>query len=205
MAGKLSFLLPSLLLVWFLAAAVTCQQTTDPPPLDPNCGSRQFPCTEFNTTVPVGECNTTTGNCSCQITSNTSLSLNDCFFQNYTANICQVRKCYFYQPDGTCTQGNRRIVALLLSIFLINFGAANFYIERYDLAIVQIILGLALCVFQFGSCAVAGTRDGETTPPCIICCSINSVLSLLFLAWWLADLVIFATNSRLDGNKCPLY
>ncbi len=170
--------------------------------IDPDCNTREFPCTATNTSVPVGECNVTTGNCSCD----TPLSVARCFLLNETANLCEPRKCFTLLSDGTCREGRRRrVVALLLSIFLINFGAANFYIERYDLAIVQIILGLALCVFQFGSCAVAGTRDGDVTPPCIICCSINSLLSLLFLAWWIADIVIFATNTREDGDSCPLY
>lgn len=193
--------LSSVLLVCCLVAAVNSQETTAPPYIEPDCTAREFPCTLFNSTV--GECNTTTGNCSC----NSPPALGDCFVWNETVNLCQEQKCYFYLPqDGTCRKGSKsRVIALLLSIFLINFGAANFYIEIYSLAIAQIILGLSLCVFQFGSCAVAGTRDGETTPPCIICCSINSFLSLLFLAWWIADLVIFATNQRLDRTSCPLY
>lgn len=192
-------------LLLFLVAEGSSQTSSEAPPsLDPDCNARVFPCTTFNASVPLGECNMTTGNCSCD----TPLSLAPCIFLNETGNLCEIRKCFNLLQDGTCREGNRsRVVALLLSIFLINFGAANFYIERYDLAIVQIILGLALCVFQFGSCAVAGTRDGDITPPCIICCSINSVLSLLFLSWWIADIIIFATNRRNDGTRasCPLY
>jgi len=186
-----------------LLVAGSRQQTATPAPLDPDCTARQFGCVLMNTSVPVGQCNSTTGNCTCE----SPAPLDDCFILNDTANVCQLQKCFSYnQADGTCTRGRRRrVVALCLSIFLINFGAANFYIERYDLAIAQIILGLALCFFQFGSCAVAGSRDGDTTPPCIICCSINSFMSLLILAWWIADLVIFATNKRLDGKYCALY
>ena len=177
----------------YVVSAKTIDPTT-------NCSSRpQFSCNYMNWTI--GECNSTTGVCLCNET-----TLGECFMLD-ESNYCIESHCYSYQEvDGTCRKGHRsRTVAILLSIFLINFGAANFYIERYELAIPQIILGLALCLFQFGSCAVAGTRDGETTPACIICCSINSVLSLLFLSWWIADLIIFATGMRQDGNNCPLY
>lgn len=148
----------------------------------------------------VGACNQTSGLCEC----NETLS---CFRYDNSTNFCRLGSvCYSYDSTTEqCRFGRRsRLTALLLSIFLINFGAANFYIEQYQYAVPQIVLGLLLCVFQFGSCAVAGTRDNETSYPCIICCSINSVLSLLFLAWWIADLVIFALNSRLDGLGCPL-
>ena len=30
------------------------------------------------------------------------------------------------------------------------------------------------------------------------------VLSLAIVAWWIADLVVFATNKRLDQNGCQL-
>ena len=145
----------------------------------------------------VGACDQTSGLCECNDTL-------PCFSYDNLTNFCRLGStCYSY--DSQCRFGRRsRLTALLLSIFLINFGAANFYIEQYQFAVPQIVLGLLLCVFQFGSCAVAGTRDKETSYPCIICCGINSVLSLLFLAWWIADLVIFAMNSRLDGVGCPL-
>lgn len=180
-------------------STVNCQE------VDPasNCSSRSSPCNlEYPT---IGECNITTGLCNCN-----QSELSECFTLNYTTNYCVKLEstCYSYQPaeNGTCRKGRQsRTIAILLSVFLINFGAANFYIERYDLAIPQIILGLALCLFQFGSCAVAGTRDGETSVPCIVCCSINSVISLIFLSWWIADVIIFSTNMRLDGLDCPLY
>ena len=154
----------------------------------------------------VGECNETTGNCSCGVYNGTE-SL-DCFLYNPSTNLCQLRNCWrFSNGSGTCTaDAKKRTTAILLSIFLINFGAANFYVERYDLAVPQIILGLLLCCFQCGSCAVARKRDEEDNVSilCIFCCSVNSFLSLLFFAWWLADLIIFAVNSRDDGDGCPL-
>ena len=44
---------------------------------------------------------------------------------------------------------------------------------------------------------------------CLICCCSTGVLAIVLSAllvaiWWIVDLVIFATNQRLDGNGCPL-
>ena len=161
-------------------------------------------CSDFSF---VGKCNETTGVCNCDLYNGTEPT--DCFYNNPAENFCTIRDCYhFFNSSGRCREGSRsRLTALLLSLFLINFGAANFYIERFDLAVPQIILGLLLCVFQFGSCALSGKRDSDDPPrpACIICCGINSFLSLLFLFWWITDLIFFATNSRDDGDGCPLY
>lgn len=159
------------------------------------CDSANFNC---SSEMGVGAC--INGSCYCNET-----TLGDCFIVRN--NSCVLNTCYTYMSDqGTCRKGTKsRTVAIVLSLFLINFGAANFYIERYELAIPQIILGLMLCFFQFGSCAVAASRDDDTSVPCIICCSINSLISLLFLAWWIADLVIFATNTRNSRDGCPLF
>ena len=161
-----------------------------------DCDTANFSCSDK---PGVGEC--VNGTCYCNQT-----TLGDCFFLTAN-NTCEESMCYSYRADdGMCVKGTRsRTVAILLSAFLINFGAANFYIERYELAIPQIILGIVLCFFQFGSCAVAAARDDDTSVPCIICCSFNSLISLLFLAWWIADLVIFVTNTRLSRDGCPLY
>ena len=52
--------------------------------------------------------------------------------------------------------------------------------------------------------------EGILTACCIIlsCCISVSVIVLAVLpviAWWIADLVIFATNQRVDENGCPLF
>ena len=160
-----------------------------------DCDSGNFSCSIY---PDVGVC--VNGSCYCNDT-----TLGDCF--ELINGTCQLSQCYQYFPDGmVCRKGTRsRLTAILLSVFLINFGAANFYIQRFELAIPQIILGLLLCFFQFGSCGVASTRDDDTSIPCIICCSINSLISILFLAWWIADLVIFVNNSRPSRDGCPLY
>lgn len=162
---------------------------------------RDEPCSDF---ALAGDCNRTSGICSCDVYNMTERI--DCFFYDDSNNFCRVRECWsFLNSSGRCRdERKKRVTALLLSIFLINFGAANFYIERYDLAVPQIILGLLLCFFQFGSCAVSSKRDDDSSKLCIFCCSVNAFFSLLFFMWWIADLVIFATNSRNDGNGCSL-
>ena len=173
-----------------------CVRGQESPTELPDCNSANFNCSSY---PEIGVCDEN-GTCYCNQT-----TLGDCFV--LINNSCQLNRCYEYMSEqGTCRKGTRsRTVAILLSFFLINFGAANFYIERYELAIPQIVLGLLLCFFQFGSCAVAATRDDSTSVPCIVCCSINSLLSLLFVSWWIADLVIFVLNSRPSRDNCPLY
>ena len=101
-------------------ASASCQNDTD-------CGPEG-----------VARCNSTTGMCEC---------LNDCY--NLQNNSCTRKPCTSLEDDGECLDGLKsRTTALLLSIFLINFGAANFYIERYELAATQLFLGLVLCCVQ---------------------------------------------------------
>ena len=33
---------------------------------------------------------------------------------------------------------------------------------------------------------------------------IDVALALILIAWWIADMVIFVSNDRTDGNGCPL-
>ena len=161
-------------------------------------------CTEDNDcsmTMGLGVCNET-GLCEC----NSSLPL-DCASFNATTSLCVLEPCYVYVGgEQLCRRGTfSRTTALLLSIFLINFGAANFYIQQYIIAAFQILLGLLLIVLQFGSCGASCTRKETTSKLCIFCCIGNSVISLIVFSWWIADLVFFATNTRLDGAGCPLY
>ena len=194
----------ALLVGFVLVTTTSCER----PPNGTDCRERQDEtCSGY---AGVGECNATSGFCNCNANDayvNGTENF-ECFYYKSSTNFCQLRNCWRFSAgnsSGECRQDlRRRTVALLLSIFLINFGAANFYIERYDLAVPQIILGLLLCFFQCGSCAVVRKRDDDTSPLCIFCCSVNSFLSLLFFAWWLADLIIFARNSRDDGDGCPL-
>lgn len=158
-------------------------------------------CSEFG--EGIGICDEATGLCSC----NGSLP-QGCFEANNETNLCELEDCAVILENSTeiCRVGKySRTTALCLSIFLINFGAANFYIRQFAFAIPQIVLGLLLCVFHFGSCGAAAARDDKTSPLCIICCAVNSLLSLTIFVWWIVDLVYFALNVRNDGSGCPLY
>lgn len=189
---NLLFLSLCLLLFTCIATSQSCTSDED--------------CSPYMETLPYGAgvCNIITGTCTCNVTLPSG-----CF--EVSNNTCITTACgTFNNITNECRVGTKsRTTALLLSIFLINFGAANFYIERYEFAIPQIIIGLLLCVFQFGSCAASCARDDKekTSIPCILCCSVNSILSLTVFSWWIADLVIFATNSRMSGGNsvCPLY
>ena len=155
----------------------------------------------------VGRCNTSTALCSCTLTQPNATAPLRCFAYNETTNFCQLLKCTSFDSESLeCRNGTKsRLTALLLGIFLVNIGAANFYISRFEFAIPQLILGLLLCILQIGSCVAECRRDSDPSVCCVGCCFCNSLVSLLFLAWWIADIVQFATNTRLDGSGCPLY
>jgi len=90
--------------------------------------------------VPEGVANCTGGVCQC---------LKTCYKLTGTNGTCKLIECRSLDDDNNCRDGKKsRTTALLLSIFLINFGAANFYIERYELAAIQLFLGLFLCCIQ---------------------------------------------------------
>ena len=154
----------------------------------------------------VGKCDIPSGLCRCNLNVANSTSPLPCFSYNETENYCLLLKCTSFDAGSLqCRNGTKsRLTALLLGIFLVNIGAANFYVARYEFAIPQLVLGLALCTLQIGTCVTECERGSDPTVKCACCCFFNSMVSLLFLAWWIADIVQFATNARLDGSGCPL-
>ncbi|KAL5502968.1 hypothetical protein EMCRGX_G009831 [Ephydatia muelleri] len=99
--------------------------------------------------------------------------------------------------------------AFLLSFFLSSVGAANFYIGRNDLGGAQIAVFLAPTILCCAMCCVVCIccREEESGGRMILTLShrlIGAAISLTITAWWIADLVYFGTNKRLDGNGCPL-
>ena len=169
-----------------------------------NCTS--WGCSDY---TEVGQCDGPSGICRCAFAQSnaTSAPTIPCFSYNETDNFCQLLTCTSFDTDSLqCRNGTKsRLTALILGIFLVNLGAANFYIARYEFAIPQLILGLLLCILQIGTCVAECSRDSDPTISCVSCCFLNSVVSLTFLAWWIADIVQFATNARQDGNGCPLF
>jgi hypothetical protein len=78
-----------------------------------------------------------------------------------------------------------------------------------------LIFGIIYCILSCASSIIRGCQksmkgdDDEGGSPiltlisCLVCLP-TCVLFFLFLAWFLADVIIFGLNSRLDGNGCPL-
>ena len=96
--------------------------------------------------------------------SNGICSCSKCFTRNSATNMCffEYPSCYFFDPnDGSSMCVDRRrsqLVAFVLSFFLSDLGAANFYIGRNGLAGGQLFL--FLFVFVCG-CGIT----------CLSCCS----------------------------------
>ena len=183
--------------------APTCKNDSDCYPVDFSTNAR----------IPVDLVQCTDGLCSCS----------ECFMKNDNSNRCYVNSpCTEYDLETLKCKDNRRktLTAFLLTFFLIPTGAANFYIDRLDFAIPQLLLGVIYifcCCFAPCSpiCAQSSKNSktsktsktskddvGEGIIACL--CIPYCLLNLLFFCWWIADLVAFGKNQRLDGDKCPL-
>lgn len=145
------------------------------------------------------------GRCSCS----------DCFMHNETDNTCYVDPpCTDYNSENQECSDNRRktLTAFLLTFFLVPTGAANFYIDRLEFAIPQLILGVIYIFFQccvmpcVRQCAKDAKENGDSGKGLLSCilCIPYCLLAWLFFSWWIADLVIFGTNQRRDGDGCSL-
>ena len=136
-----------------------------------------------------------------------------CFMKNETSNTCYVQPpCTNYNTGTNSCLDTRQsqLTAFLLSFFLSWTGAANFYINQLALAIPQLLIGiLACCLSVIARIVQSVCKDGEdrnifqTLCLCFLCIP-TLLVPLIQIAWWIADLVIFARNDRLDGRGCPL-
>ena len=88
----------------------------------------------------------------------------DCFSQDDNGRCVIENECYYYNDRTAECVDNRRsqVTAFVLSMLLSSVGAANFYIERYDLAVSQLVLFLFTLVFP--CCMIC-------IPLCFICCA----------------------------------
>ncbi len=164
-----------------------------------------------NNTIPMKFVECRNGQCYCS----------ECFFLNNTENRCYINPpCTEYNANNAqCTDNRKKsLTAFLLTFFLVPTGAANFYIDRLEFAIPQLILGIIYICFHLvfpcigASVVVESFKIGENVDKntlrlgfakCSLCIP-YCLLAMLFFSWWIADLVIFATNQRLDGNGCDL-
>lgn len=178
-----------------------------------------MPCTDSSDCLPAALGNVTVPNdlVSCQ---GSACVCRMCFELNPTSGICeQPNACWTYN-SGTRSCDDRRksqLIAFLLSFFLSYVGAANFYIERGDLAGGQLAAFLVIFLFSYvvfiPCCFICCCKDSESGLACGaiafgIIIAIGTILmlaaSLIMLAWWIADLVIFVENTRVDGMGCAL-
>ena len=165
---------------------------------------------------------TTASNCTNEIIPNQSQYVscvnNTCVcepcFQAVTTGMCTVARCYSYSmtADECSSTAPRWLAALLMSILVGATGAANFYIGRYEFAIPQLVVFCIVLVLPCIICVLyccTGCECGDVARVCGLL--INFVLALILLiinlclaSWWIADLVIFSLNDRLDGDGCEL-
>ena len=150
---------------------------------------------------------------------------NNCFTYNSSAaeslDACVLdTQCYIYTSLGACESTARSwLTALLLQVFIGEVGAANFYIGRDNFAGGQLFLFLVILIFPFFlCCASCGIHAafGEGNNICGKLCGCSVVIAIIFLCiviilcsfavpiWWIADIIIFASNQRTDLNGCRL-
>eukprot|EP00731_Ephydatia_muelleri_P001333 Em0001g1333a len=134
-------------------------------------------------------------------------------------------KCWMYDvATRTCTDLRKeQRTAFLLSFFLSITGAANFYIQRYDLGGVQlgiflllpIVLLLLFClilmvIFVIDLLFISRCREyfepiygsgGCLWWPILV---LSCTWILLVAMWWVTDLFVFAADLRPSGDGCPL-
>lgn len=160
------------------------------------------------TVVPTVLIECSSGQCLCR----------ECF--TFVNGTCAVDSCpdYFYnQPSQMCVDDRpSQLAAFLLSFFLSATGAANFHIDRDDLAAAQLVILLVFLISSYTLCyipcclACCGTDKenvkGTGLFVCTICLVVLLIVALFLViwAWWIADLVIFARNDREAGNGCTL-
>ena len=138
----------------------------------------------------------------------------DCFDLGENGRCTVDAPCQTYDTTNSSCNDHRRsqTTALVLAAVLSVVGAANFYVARYEYAIPQLVLLMCLIVASsFGRILRYCLDDkGRSTEKFFALCSsvtaaVVAVLSLgVIVAWWIADVIIFARNARRDGENCPL-
>ena len=167
-------------------------------------------CTNLNDCLPLYLKNTSTSYVQCATDGLCHCS--SCFLLNSTINQCYtLPNCTLYH-NNTCFDIRRsQLIAIIYAVVLTIGGAANFYIERIDLAIPQLILGAIFTLFPFVGICVKRildefdyTYDRTKRAVWIIKGVAYLLVTMTLFAWYIADIVTFAINTRLDGRGCPL-
>ena len=144
----------------------------------------------------------------------------ECFHLNSTSGACSLphSECYSYSSDDTChSSAPSWLTALFLSVLLGTTGADNFYINRLEFAIPQLLLFLSpLCgcfaVCSYSACAMFLYTKRSLRPisncvnlMALILASVAAVLfPLTTISWNIADILLFTVNPRRDNRDCAL-
>ena len=176
-------------------------------------------CTNDTVCLPLSLNGTSTSLVNC--TSSQCECKSECFELNTSSNTCTLvsSPCYSYSSAlGECqSSAPRKITALLLSLFVGTTGADNFYINRFDFAIPQLILFLSplcgcftLCFYSGCAVFLSSKRNWRPLAHCMHCSAliIATLAAIVFplttTAWNIADIFAIAFNEHFDANGCQL-
>ena len=170
--------------------------------------------------------NLNVSNASVQCLANQCQCVDTCFsFNNDTVSspdTCVLdSQCYQYSLTlGQCESTARKtIIALMLQIVLGFVGAANFYIGRISFGLGQLFVFILFSILLFllevmrifSDCVDCNdcndnviVKLGLVLALFIIIVPLTFILMLILIIWWGVDILIFATNSRVDLNGCIL-
>ena len=134
-----------------------------------------------------------------------------CFVRNETSQICEIdMPCQSYNiTSGVCFDSRfSQQTVFILAVFLTGVGAANFFIGRPEFGGPQIAIFLVFVICLILLCVIRRLAKEYDENLCfVVWANINTIfciiLLLVIVAWWIADVVIFGINSRLDNNGCP--
>ncbi|KAI6655035.1 TM2 domain-containing protein 3-like [Oopsacas minuta] len=147
--------------------------------------------------------------------------LSECFELNLTSKSCflQTSSCYLYSlSDDTChSTAPSWVTAFILSLLFGTTGADNFYINRFDYAIPQLLLFLSplcgcftLCSYCYCAMFLSIRKNLRPISMCLnvtalILASLAAIiLPLITTSWNLVDWLLIAFNRRHDSNDCIL-
>ena len=130
-----------------------------------------------------------------------------------------------FDPDEASDKS--QLTALLLSLFLGQLGAGRFYVGDVGLGSAKLLLTLGPCFLGCFACVYMGCsaaaltacfsksgdgasaqQDGDAETVCVGCTTIGvgcllclaCLVPFAIMGWWIADVVMFASNDILDGD-----
>ena len=105
-----------------------------------------------------------------------------------------------------------QITAYFLSVVFGGLAAGRFYVGYYELGVLKLICAIiALCGLCTCLCSMCNWWTASTVPrqyrPCHYwCCCCWILILIIFIAWWIADGIMFARNEIPDpDNGLPLH